>query len=216
MRDSSEPTESPENAALIERVARQLRAPVQLGAGFDERLLTAVRAEASAAQPRPSIREARWWTAPRPVRVSPLAGLALAAAFAGAAVLVGRASAPHRAPDAATIRASVASSEHLSVRPAAAETVQIVRFVFVDSTARSVALVGDFNAWTRGATPLASNGASGFWSVTVPLTPGRHEYAFIVNGKRWTPDPFAQTSHDDFDTPSSVLQVGRGDVASSS
>lgn len=216
MRDSDEFTESPESAALIERVARRLRAPVQLGAGFDERLLTAVRAEASAARLRPSIREARWWTAPRPVRISPLAGLALAAAFAGAAVLVGRVSSSLHTPDALAIPASVASSDRQSVRPAAAETVQIVRFVFVDSTAHSVVLVGDFNGWASGATPLAPNGAGGLWSVSVPLTAGRYEYAFIVNGKRWTPDPFAQTSRDDFDTPSSVLRVGRGAESSSS
>ena len=90
----------------------------------------------------------------------------------------------------------------------ARDTVQLVRFVFVDSGASSVALVGDFNEWTRGATELKPSGAPGVWSVSVALTPGRHEYAFIVNGTRWVADPLAVKSSDDFGTESSVIRVG--------
>ena len=85
---------------------------------------------------------------------------------------------------------------------------QLVRFVFVDSGASSVALVGDFNEWTKGATELKPSGAPGVWSVSVPLTPGRHEYAFIVNGTRWVADPLAVKSSDDFGTESSVIRIG--------
>jgi hypothetical protein len=42
----------------------------------------------------------------------------------------------------------------------------------------------------------------------VALTPGRHEYAFIVNGSRWVADPLAVKSSDDFGTESSVIRVG--------
>jgi len=34
------------------------------------------------------------------------------------------------------------------------------------------------------------------------------EYAFIVDGTRWIADPLATKSSDDFDTESSVIQVG--------
>jgi hypothetical protein len=44
--------------------------------------------------------------------------------------------------------------------------------------------------------------------VSVALTPGRHEYAFIVDGKRWVIDPLAVKSSDDFGTESSVIRVG--------
>jgi 1,4-alpha-glucan branching enzyme len=92
--------------------------------------------------------------------------------------------------------------------PPARDTIQVVRFVFVDSGASSVALVGDFNDWTRGATRLKRSGAPGVWTVSVPLTPGRHEYAFIVNGSRWVADPLAVKSSDDFGTESSVIRIG--------
>jgi len=87
------------------------------------------------------------------------------------------------------------------------DTVNVVRFVFVDSNARSVELVGDFNEWARGATELKRSGAPGVWAVSVPLSPGRHEYAFIINGSRWVADPLAVKSSDDFGTESSVIRV---------
>ena len=92
----------------------------------------------------------------------------------------------------------------------APDTVHMVRFVFVDSGAASVALVGDFNEWTKGATELKRSGAPGVWTVAVPLTPGRHEYAFIINGSRWVADPLAIRSSDDFGTESSVIRVDAG------
>jgi 1,4-alpha-glucan branching enzyme len=88
------------------------------------------------------------------------------------------------------------------------DTVQLVRFVFVDSGAARVEMVGDFNEWTRGATQLKRSGAPGVWAVSVPLSPGRHEYAFIINGSRWVADPLAVKSSDDFGTESSVIRVG--------
>jgi 1,4-alpha-glucan branching enzyme len=89
------------------------------------------------------------------------------------------------------------------------DTIQLVRFVFVDARASSVELVGDFNEWTRGSTALRLSGAPGVWAASVPLTPGRHEYAFIVNGTRWVADPLAVKSSDDFGTESSVIRVAK-------
>jgi 1,4-alpha-glucan branching enzyme len=90
---------------------------------------------------------------------------------------------------------------------ASRDTVQLVRFVFVDARASSVELVGDFNEWTKGTTALKLSGAPGVWAASVALTPGRHEYAFIVNGTRWVADPLALKSSDDFGTESSVIRV---------
>jgi hypothetical protein len=45
--------------------------------------------------------------------------------------------------------------------------------------------------------------------VDVPLAPGRHLYAFVVDGTRWTPDPNAPLAPgDDFGAPNSVIMVG--------
>jgi serine protease AprX len=62
-------------------------------------------------------------------------------------------------------------------------------FVFHDDDAYSVSVAGDFNGWSRVATPLKRNG-SGLWStkIVVPQA-GRFEYKFIVNGQRWLEDP---------------------------
>lgn len=72
--------------------------------------------------------------------------------------------------------------------------------------ANSVALVGDFNDWDISAAPLTHDGSA--WSVTLPLLPGRHVYAFVVNGERWIVDPRAAKAPDaDFGRPGSVIIV---------
>jgi hypothetical protein len=122
----------------------------------------------------------RWWTEPR-VRLSPLAGLAWAAGLAGVLLLGGRA-----------LEAGA----------------QVVQFVLVAPRAASVALVGDFNDWDPSRTPLRP-AATGVWSVNVPLPPGQHQYAFVVDGKDWRPDPAAPKAvTDDFGSPNSLITVG--------
>ena len=70
-------------------------------------------------------------------------------------------------------------------------------------------MVGDFNNWDRTATPLRRMGSSGTWGVTVPLLPGPHQYAFVVDGTAWTPDPASTTTvSDDFGTLTSLIAVG--------
>lgn len=81
-----------------------------------------------------------------------------------------------------------------------------VQFVLVAPEARSVALVGDFNAWTPDAS-LLTPGEGGVWSIVVPLTQGTFAYSFIVDGAEWRADPRATLTTDDFGRPSSLLYV---------
>ena len=67
---------------------------------------------------------------------------------------------------------------------------QVVEFVFVAPRARSVSLVGEFNGWDATATPMRS-ARDGVWTVSLLLVPGRHVYAFVVDGSSWLPDPEA-------------------------
>ena len=84
-----------------------------------------------------------------------------------------------------------------------------VQFVLDARNARSVAVVGDFNAWDGTAHPLVRDSVSGVWSALVPVTPGRHVYAFLVDGTRWTLDARAPKTRDaDYGTEQSVLIVG--------
>jgi 1,4-alpha-glucan branching enzyme len=54
----------------------------------------------------------------------------------------------------------------------------------------SVSLVGTFNDWKPGATPLSSAGG-GKWAKELTLAPGRYEYRFVVDGD-WIDDPKAK------------------------
>lgn len=69
-----------------------------------------------------------------------------------------------------------------------------------------ITIVGDFNGWDVNALPLALD--NGVWTATVPLLPGRHVYAFVVNGEKWIADPRAPAATDaDFGRPGSVVIV---------
>jgi hypothetical protein len=188
------------DAAFVERIAKPLRTAERVHSSFEKRLMEKVVAEAPSLYPAMGSARTSWWRRERVFRVSPIAGLALAAGI-GAIVVV----------------SSITLGSRLSTKPIAAlqtaqlvrrDTVQLVRFVFVDPSAAKVELVGDFNEWARGTTALKRSGAPGVWAVSVPLSPGRHEYAFIINGSRWVADPLAVKSSDDFGTESSVIRVG--------
>ena len=187
--------------ATAERIASPLRAEETLPAGFEERLMSRVRQAAiDEGLGQRTLAKRNWWTAPRSIRLTPLASLALAAGFA--AIVAG----------STLLVASSARAPGPVVVARVADTVHVVHFVFLDSTAKQIALVGDFNGWTASATPLAAREGTGIWTASVVLRPGRHEYAFVIDGTRWAADPFALTTTDEFGTKSSIISVGSTDI----
>lgn len=48
--------------------------------------------------------------------------------------------------------------------------------------AKSVELVGDFNAWNPGLLKM-SRGDGGIWTISIPVLEGRHKYLFLVDGE---------------------------------
>src|SRR6185503_17519102 len=154
---------------FADRIAEPLRRRERPDETFEARAMSAVHAVARGAH-RANDAERSWWLRSRTIRISPIAALALAAGIA--AVMVAGSS------------AGIGFSRRESPRPdavaASRDTVHIVRFVLVDSSARRVALVGEFNQWTKGATLLHATTTPGVWTIDVPLGPGRHEYAFVV------------------------------------
>ncbi len=48
--------------------------------------------------------------------------------------------------------------------------------------AKSVELVGDFNAWSPGLLKMRRN-ARGTWSIVVPVPPGPCKYLYLVDGE---------------------------------
>lgn len=82
-----------------------------------------------------------------------------------------------------------------------------VKFVLFAPEAHQVSLAGTFNQWDAAATPLVRTGAPGVWSATLTLPAGQHQYAFVVDGARWVPDPSAPTVDDGFGRRNSVLSL---------
>jgi hypothetical protein len=162
------------------RVAAPLKAPVALRDDFEARVVAQV---AEAARP--------WWRRRHQVALTPLGGLALAAGFGALMVLGGYGLGARQAPPAQPV----------------APSVQVVRFVLDAPEAQSVMLAGDFNGWSRVATPMESVDGTGRWAVSVTLPSGRHEYAFVVDGERWIADPYAQSARDEFGQESSVMRL---------
>ena len=71
-------------------------------------------------------------------------------------------------------------------------------------------VAGDFNGWSKVATPMTSDGA-GHFSVTVDLTEGVHSYKFVEDGDTWVKDPHGDTDLEADDTyggKNSVVLVG--------
>jgi hypothetical protein len=184
-----------------------LRQPVDLGPEARARLATALAAEP---RPRaaPLYAAARWLV--RPVRrpLPPLAMGAAAAALLLVGVLAGERRA--RATGAARVADTVAAAAPATaVAARGAGAVQVVRFVLVAPAAAHVSLVGDFNAWDAERTPMRASGGDGVWTVEVPVSAGRHVYAFVVDGTRWIADPAAPLAPEDgFGSRNSVLVVG--------
>src|SRR6267378_4082322 len=107
---------------VVERIIRYLRQPIRIDPALDGRVMRQI---AAARGPSALAAAWRWLSRPRPVPLSPLAGLALAGAVVILAVLGVR----RRVPT-----------------PARAAPHEF-QFVLVAPRAASVSLVGDFNDW---------------------------------------------------------------------
>jgi hypothetical protein len=71
-----------------------------------------------------------------------------------------------------------------------------VQFHLQATGVSTVRLAGTFTDWEPRHALYES--APGVWTVTVALPPGVHDYAFVVDGQQWMPDPHAPTVDDGF------------------
>jgi hypothetical protein len=183
-----------EGAEALRLLGAVDRAPVALSAQFEARVMAEVRRRARS----PMRRIWRGLVEPRDIelrlRLRPWVvwGAALAAA-AAIAVLVTR---PAQTPEGAR-----------PVPLAAGDSVY-VRFVLYAPTARRVAVAGTFNQWDQNASQLARvGGGGGVWAITLALPQGHHQYAFVVDGEQWVPDPAAPGVDDGFGRRNSMVAV---------
>ena len=184
--------------ASIDGVISRLKTRQRLDDTFDVRVMSAVHAaalakidERASVEPQPT----GWWNRRFTVRFTALGAAAMAASIA-AIVL---------------ISAAMLSKAINDLEPSRAAGVQNVHFILVNDDARQVYLVGDFNGWSKTQTPLVRAANNNAWTVAVPLTQGRHEYAFVVKdeaGEHWVADPLIPAVEDEFGTESSIVRVG--------
>ena len=170
------------------------RTPVTLSPALTARVMAAVR-QRSKSRAR---RAWRWLATPRDVdvrvRVRPwVVGAALAAVAALAILVIS----PHGRPAASP---SVA-------RKGDDANVVFVRFVLLAPDAKRVTVAGTFNQWDQNAAPLIPAGTGGVWTTTLALPVGQHQYAFVVDGRRWVADPAAPAVDDGFGRRNSVVAV---------
>jgi len=189
----------PELHPYVEWIAREAQRPVITDPSARDRIMAAVRAE-------PAPRRLGIWSRvvrPRSFTLSPLAGTLVAAGLVGLGVFVGTRT-NDRDGQSTVGQPPVAVASRLPVSDT------VVRFVYVAPQAGKVYLVGDFNGWDTNKTPLVRSSTGGLWTVTLPLTAGRHVYGFVVDGS-WSTDPSAPLAPDDgFGHANSVKFVRRG------
>jgi hypothetical protein len=80
-----------------------------------------------------------------------------------------------------------------------------VQFRLEVPDAEQVAVAGTFTDW-KPAYPLQET-EPGVWSALIPLKPGVHDYAFVVDGKEWLPDPHAPHVADSFGGTNSRISL---------
>ena len=146
----------------------------------------------------------------RSIRLWMAVGIAAASAFVGFALRGAWTSKQNSvlvAAGSSTVQATRSSMRTVAItelEPAAI----LHQFVFNSSRAHRVSVVGDFNRWNPASTPMKSDGE--LWSVTIPIVPGRHTYAFMVDDSLFTLDPTAPKARDpDLGADGSIVIVGR-------
>ena len=132
-------------------------------------------------------------------------------AAAAAALLIVITLRPEKLQDGS--RQAVDSATADSVLPAGSTAVVngglAVRFdLRLPAGTQGVALVGDFNGWDSTATPMSKRASDGTWTTELPLIPGVHTYAFVVDGKKWIVDPLAPQVPDEGFGKANAVVVG--------
>jgi hypothetical protein len=199
---------------LIERVRETLSPLPTVQPSDVARMLVAIQGKRRTLRER--VAERLWFMRMPSVSVigtGAVAAIALVAGFLGRGVM-------GDANDASTVAATAAAeSSVVATRDSAAlvsavsaasmdERAVPVQFVFNVANAKTVSLVGDFNAWDVSNALLEQVPGSSLWTVTINLKPGRHVYAFVVDGTKWMRDPRAAEAVDeDFGRPQSVIVV---------
>lgn len=73
-------------------------------------------------------------------------------------------------------------------------------------TAKTVHLVGEFNRWHKGATPMAL-GSDGSWSIQMSLPKRRWRYKYVLDSRDWVADRTVDIELDEAGNENSVVDL---------
>lgn len=205
------------SAEQVRTVARAKREnPFSLPEGFADRVMQAIaQKEQQALAPKiadegePALRRRqagivkvwnRFWQ-PRPVMWRPAWSAGLAAAALLLLVVT---------PLLFTALQDSVETTEIPVRQIVEEYPDrvLMRFVFVDRDAESVAVAGDFSDWEPIQLSRQTINGEVAWTGIVPLPRGQHRYMFVKDGERWATDPLAGRYIDDgFGNKNAVINL---------
>lgn len=177
-----------------ERMIAAFRQSAPRSTGAPPWLESGVMAEIEAL-PRegPIARALKWLIRPAPIRVPPLAGLAVATGLAALLLVPG----------------GPGDGEQAGA-DGGQETVVYVQFALEAPGASTVAVAGDFSEWEPEFV-LEDVDGDGVWTGRVPVEPGVHSYMFLIDGTQWRTDPRAERYSDDgFGNRNAILAVTAG------
>jgi hypothetical protein len=159
-----------------------------------DRLLFSVMEAVRARKVSPWLRAYRWATSPRSISFTPLRLVSGMAGMALLALLVFPALFLHQ-------------RENLLCALGESREPVPVQFALDMPEAHSVQVAGSFNNWVPQPCELRDYNGSLRWILTLPLQPGRYEYAFLVDGKHMA-HPHAELYQDDgFGNRNAVLAL---------
>lgn len=73
----------------------------------------------------------------------------------------------------------------------------MMRFMYVDEEAKSIAVAGDFSDWQPIEMSKQVINGKTIWTGLVSMTRGKHNYMFVKNGDKWVTDPLATVQRED-------------------
>jgi hypothetical protein len=201
-RDDLSPEEAVDAAAFEAKVA-QLRAALGAAAPADMDTRVLRRIEELGLEPLPAQEsflrrsvQTLWAVHDTHLRWRPAYPLAAAAVLA--AVIATQSVRSHEGPMKPDTTSTISA-----VRGAVAPV--YVQFRLHVDAARQVALAGSFSDWQPAY--ALQQVAEGVWTIVLPIAPGVHDYAFVVDGEQWVTDPFAPQVDDGFGGANSRLTV---------
>lgn len=105
----------------------------------------------------------------------------------------------------------IASQRQAPVAKMTHPQTKAVNFMLDWPSAEKVAVMGSFNHWQPEQFPMRRNPSDGTWQLTIDLEPGRHAYAFVIDGTRVISDPHALWEQEDgFGTRNSIITLENG------